>query len=106
MGAAPLLGTAVDVTRARGVICITGIYPGPFSVDLDKVLGGEKSFVTSLAYGTEYPATIAMLADSRLRAEPLFTACVPVADACEHVREFQSRGATNIKTLLAISSQT
>jgi (R,R)-butanediol dehydrogenase / meso-butanediol dehydrogenase / diacetyl reductase len=105
-GAASALETAVDVTRAGGVICVTGIYPGPISMDFNKVLGGEKSMMTSLAYGTEYPVTIAMLADGRLRAEPLITDCVPLAEACERICEFESRGATNIKTLLEISSET
>ena len=66
------------------------------------MLGGEKSIVTSLAYGTEYPATIAMLADGRLRADALITNCIPLSQGCEHIREFESRGATNIKTLLEI----
>ncbi len=101
-GAASALETAVDVTRSGGVICATGIYPGPFPLDFNKVLGGEKSIVSSLAYGTEYPATIAMLADGRLRAAPLITNCVPLSQGCEHIRDFEARGATDIKTLLEI----
>jgi len=104
-GAAAALQTAVDVTTGGGVICATGIYPGPFSFDFNKVLGGEKSIVTSLAYGTEFPTTITMLADGRLRAEPLITNCVPLAEGCAHIQEFESRGAESIKTLLEIDSQ-
>jgi (R,R)-butanediol dehydrogenase / meso-butanediol dehydrogenase / diacetyl reductase len=104
-GAVAALETAVDVTASGGVICATGIYPGPFPFDFNKVLSGEKSIVSSLAYGMEYPATIAMLADGRLRAEPLITNCVPLSEGCEHIREFESRGATNIKTLLEIDPQ-
>jgi (R,R)-butanediol dehydrogenase/meso-butanediol dehydrogenase/diacetyl reductase len=101
-GAGAALGTAVDVTANGGVVCATGIYSGAFLFDFNKVLGGEKSIVTSLAYGTEYPATIAMLADGRLRADALITNCIPLSQGCEHIREFESRGVTNIKTLLEI----
>ena len=103
-GAASALEAAVAVTAPAGVICATGIYPGPFSFDFNQLLGGEKSIIPSLAYGTEYPTTIAMLADGRLRAEPLITACVPFSQGCEHIREFEQRGAANIKTLLEIDS--
>jgi len=101
-GAAAALETAVEVTANGGAVCATGIYPGAFLFDFNRVLGGEKSIVTSLAYGTEYPATIAMLADGRLRAEPLITNCVPLSQGCAHIREFENRGATNVKTLLEI----
>ena len=47
-------------------------------------------------------STIAMLADGRLRAEPLITNCVPLSQGCAHIREFENRGATNVKTLLEI----
>jgi (R,R)-butanediol dehydrogenase / meso-butanediol dehydrogenase / diacetyl reductase len=104
-GAPSALETAVEVTAAGGVICATGIYPGPFPFDFNKVLGGEKSIVSSLAYGTEYPATIAMLADGRLLAEPMITHCVPLSQGCDHIREFERRGATNIKTLLEIDRE-
>jgi (R,R)-butanediol dehydrogenase/meso-butanediol dehydrogenase/diacetyl reductase len=104
-GAASALQTAVDVTAPGGVICATGIYPGPLSFDFNTILGGEKSIVPSLAYGTEFPTAIAMLADGRLRAGPLITNCVPLADGCEHIRDFESRGADNIKTLLEVDSR-
>lgn len=101
-GTPAALQTAVEVTANGGVVCAAGIFPGAFLFDFNKVLGGEKSIVTSLAYGTEFPATIAMLADGRLRAEPLITNCVPLSQGCEQIREFENRGATNIKTLLEV----
>ncbi len=104
-GAPPALETAMEITAPGGVICATGIYPGPFSFNFNQALGGEKSIIPSLAYGSEFPTTIAMLADGRLRAEPLITNCVPLAEGCAHIRDFESRGADNIKTLLNIDSK-
>jgi (R,R)-butanediol dehydrogenase/meso-butanediol dehydrogenase/diacetyl reductase len=103
-GAAAALATAVEVTANGGVVCATGIYPGAFPFDFNRLLGGEKTIVTSLAYGTEYPAAIAMLADGRLQAQPMITNCVPLSQGCDQIREFEKRGATNIKTLLEIDA--
>jgi (R,R)-butanediol dehydrogenase/meso-butanediol dehydrogenase/diacetyl reductase len=105
-GAPAALKTAVEVTRPGGLICVTGIFPGPFPFDFNQLLAGEKTIVMSLAYGNEFPATIAMLADKRLRADTLITDCVPLSSGCEYIRDFETRGAANIKTLLEIDSQT
>lgn len=104
-GAASALKTAVEITRPGGRICVTGIFPGPLSFDFNQLLAGEKSIVMSLAYGNEFPATIAMIADGRLRADVLITDCIPLSSGCEYIRDFESRGTGQIKTLLEVDSK-
>jgi (R,R)-butanediol dehydrogenase / meso-butanediol dehydrogenase / diacetyl reductase len=104
-GAPSALKTAVEITRPGGLICVTGIFPGAFPFDFNQLLAGEKTIVMSLAYGNEFPATIAMLGDGRLRADALITDCIPLASGCEYIRDFEGRGGANIKTLLEVDSQ-
>jgi threonine dehydrogenase-like Zn-dependent dehydrogenase len=56
----------------------------------------------SLAYGNEFPATIAMLAERRLRADALITNCIPLSAGWEYIRDFETRGAANRKTFLEV----
>lgn len=82
-----------------------GIFPGPFPFDFNRLLAGEKTIVMSLAHGNEFPATIAMPADGRLRADALITDCIPLSSGCEYIRDFENRGAANVKTLLEPGSR-
>ena len=104
-GAPSALKTAVEVTAPSGLICVTGIFLGPFAFDFNQLLAGEKTIVRSLAYGNEFPATIAMLAEGRLRADALITNCIPLSAGCEYIRDFETRGAANLKTVLEVASR-
>jgi len=101
VGSDAALNTAVDVTRPGGTICLVGAYPGPLRYDFNVLMSKEKTIVTSLAYGDEFSTVIAMLADARLKAEPLITRTLSLAEALEKgLRQYESFAPTNIRTII------
>lgn len=103
VGAAAALETAVRATRAGGRICIVGIYPGPFEFEFNRLVTQEKAVITSLAYGDEFPTVIAMLADGRLRAEPLVTRTVPLSESLAALAAYEKLAASTIRTLIEVN---
>jgi len=105
VGSDAALETAVEVTRPGGTICLVGIYPGPSRFDFNSLMKGEKTLVTSLAYGDEFPTTIAMLADGRLQAEPLITRTLSWEEALEKgFHQYEAAAASNVRTLVQIDA--
>lgn len=105
VGAAPAFHLAVELTRGGGTVCVVGVYPGPFEFDLNRLMANELQVITSRAYGDEFPAVIAMLADGRLRAEPLITQRLPLADAMQKgLRQYEASAAMNVRTIIEVSS--
>jgi threonine dehydrogenase-like Zn-dependent dehydrogenase len=98
------LNTAVSVTRNGGEICVLGGFPGPFEFDFPALLAGEKTISTSLGYGDEFPLTIAMLGDGRLKAEPMITLTLNFPEALdEGLRQYEDKAATNIRMVIQMS---
>ncbi|MEW5977363.1 MAG: 2,3-butanediol dehydrogenase [Acidobacteriota bacterium] len=103
VGSAQALRTAVSVTRPGGTVCVAGVFPEAFEFDFNDLLSQEKKIVTSIAYGDEFPLVIGMLADGRLKAEPLITNTVPLADALEKgLFRLENLAATNVRTMIAM----
>jgi (R,R)-butanediol dehydrogenase / meso-butanediol dehydrogenase / diacetyl reductase len=101
-GSPAALETAVRITRPGGVICVVGIYAGPFEFNWNGLLAAEQRVVTALAYGDEYPSVIAMLADQRLNADLLVTEVLPLADARERLMRFEELGRSGIKAQIEL----
>jgi (R,R)-butanediol dehydrogenase/meso-butanediol dehydrogenase/diacetyl reductase len=104
-GAPSALKTAVAVTAPSAADLRDGHLSRPICVRLQPTPGRRKTIVMSLAYGNEFPAIIAMLADGRLRADALITNCIPLSAGCEYIRDFETRGAANLKTFLEVDSR-
>jgi len=103
VGTSAALNTAVDVTRRGGKICVLGAFPGPFEFDFPALLASEKSISTCLGYSDEFPLTIAMLGDGRLRADPLITRTLSLPEVVEEgLRRYEEMAATNIRTVFQI----
>lgn len=101
VGSPAAMATAVSVTRSGGIMCIVGIFPGPFQFDFNSLVSSEKNIVTSLAYGDEFPIVIKMLADRRLQAEPLITRSFRLEEALnEGLREYETLSATNVRMVI------
>jgi len=101
VGAAGAMATAATVTRSAGTTCIVGIFPGPFEFDFNTFVSREKSIVTSLGYGDEFPTVIKMLGDGRLKAEPLITRLIPLEKALDQgLRQYETLAATNVRMLI------
>jgi (R,R)-butanediol dehydrogenase / meso-butanediol dehydrogenase / diacetyl reductase len=105
VGTAPAFRLAVELTRRGGTVCVVGVYPGPFEFDLNRLMSNELRVVTSRAYGDEFPTVIAMLADGRLRAEPLITQNLPLVDAMSRgLSQYEANAATNVRTIIKMST--
>ena len=101
VGAPPAFRIAVELTRGGGTVCVVGVYPGPFEFDLNQLMGNELQVITSRAYGNEFPTVIAMLSDGRLRAEPLVTQRLPLADAMRKgLSQYEATAAVNVRTII------
>ena len=101
VGAAPAYRLAVELTRAGGTVCVVGVFPGPFEFDLNTLLGNELQVITSRAYADEFPAVIAMLADGRLKAEPLITQTLPLSEAMRKgLSQYEAAAAANVRTII------
>ena len=64
----------------------------------------SSGLITSRAYGDEFPTVIAMLADGSLRAEPLITQNLPLADAMRKgLSRYEMDAAINVRTIIEMS---
>ena len=101
VGAAPAFRLCVELTRGGGTICVVGVFPGPFEFDLNSLMGSELQVITSRAYADEFPMVIAMLADGRLKAEPLITQTLPLSEAMRKgLSQYEATAATNVRTII------
>jgi (R,R)-butanediol dehydrogenase/meso-butanediol dehydrogenase/diacetyl reductase len=97
------LNTSLQVTRPGGKICVVGVFAAPTSFNFNDLLKHEKALVTTIAYGDEFPTVIAMLADGRIKAEPMITRTVTLPDAIEKgIRQYEEVAATGVKTLIQV----
>lgn len=101
VGSAGAVATAALVTRGGGTTCILGVFPGDFVFDFNTLLSREKRLVTSLAYSDEFPTVIEMLGDGRLKAEPLITRRLPLANALEQgLQQYETLAASHVRMLI------
>jgi (R,R)-butanediol dehydrogenase / meso-butanediol dehydrogenase / diacetyl reductase len=101
VGTAGSMATAATVTRGAGTTCIVGVFPGDFEFDFNTFLSREKSIATSLAYSDEFPTVIKMLGDGRLKAEPLITRMIPLAQSLDQgLKQYETLAATNVRMLI------
>lgn len=103
VGSSRALASAVAVTRRAGTICIVGIYPGPFEFDFNALVSEEKNIATSLSYSDEFPTVIKMLADGRLKAEPLITRTLSLSEALEKgLKQYETMAQTHVRTIINV----
>ena len=95
----------VDIIRKQGIACLVGIFTEPFEYNFNDLMSGEKSLVTSLGYGDEFPIVLSLLADGRMDPDAIITGTLPLAQGVtEGLDKFEERGATAVKTLLEIGA--
>ena len=81
VGSGPAFTTALRVAGKGGRIVLVGLVPGTVEANLLGLLAHEKEIVGSSAYVDEFADAIGLLGDGRVRAEPLVTARVGLAEA-------------------------
>lgn len=104
VGSGPALQTALAVTRPGGTVCLIGVVPRAIEFNWNDVLSQEKTITTTIAYDDEFPIAIAMLADGRLKSEPLITSRMRLEDARETLSHFEEIGRDNIKMLIEMGA--
>lgn len=75
--------TAVRVTGRRAMIVMVGMALKPIEVPFFRLWGHEKEITTCTGYVDEYPAALALLADRRVRVEPMITERIQLEDIIE-----------------------
>lgn len=103
VGSRSALETALAVTRPGGTVCLSGVVPHPIDFNWNDVLSAEKTVTTTIAYNDEFPVVIAMLNDSRLKAEPLITQTLGLDEALGTLMHFEDFGKSNIKMLIEMN---
>jgi (R,R)-butanediol dehydrogenase/meso-butanediol dehydrogenase/diacetyl reductase len=81
VGSPAAFTTAFRVAGKGGRVVVVGLVPEAVPVNLLGLLAHEKELIGSSAYVDEFPEAIRLLADKRVRIEPLVTARVPLAEA-------------------------
>ena len=83
VGSQGAFDTAVRVTGRRAMIVMVGMALKPIEVPFFRLWGHEKEITTCTGYVDEYPAALALLADRRVRVEPMITAKISLDDFIE-----------------------
>ncbi len=72
--------TAINAIKARGTVVITSIWEKEISFNLNNLVFSEKNIVGTIAYNKLYPATTALMADGRIKAEGWVTKKIYIDD--------------------------
>lgn len=64
---------ALGLARRGGKVVVAGVFEEPASLDLNRLVVYERTVIGTLGYAGEFPTVIALLADGRLRGEPLIS---------------------------------
>lgn len=92
---------ALDLVRNGGRVVMTGVFPEASSLNFLEVVATEKTIIGALGYAGEFADVIAMLSDGRLKAEPLISREIPLADIVRGgFEELERNKAQNVKILV------
>ena len=81
VGIAPTIRQAVENARKGGTVVLVGNLSPAVEVPLQAVVSRELSLLGSAASAGEYPEALAMIADGRMRLDPLLSAVSSLEDA-------------------------
>ncbi len=101
IGKAETVNTGIQCAKRGGKVVVVGIFEKPGEINYNDLVFQEKEVVGSLAYCGEFDAAIALLADGRIKAEPLITGRIKLDDIVEHgFEELLKNRDSNIKILV------
>lgn len=75
--------TGIASLKYEGVMVVTSIWEGDINVNLNSLVFSEKRVVGTLAYRHEFPSTIKLLSDGRIKAEGYITKKISLDDIVE-----------------------
>ena len=102
IGKAETVNTCIQCAKRGGKIVVVGIFEKPGEINYNDLVFQEKEVVGSLAYCGEFDTAIALLADGRIKAEPLITGKIKLNEIIEKgFEELLTNRESNIKILVA-----
>lgn len=103
VGSAAALQTAMNLTRRGGCVVLVGIPTAPAEFAFARVISHEKTIVGSIAYTDEFPIALGLMAQGKIRTEPLLTGKLPLADLLGGFRRLVEDPAEHVKLLVSPS---
>jgi (R,R)-butanediol dehydrogenase/meso-butanediol dehydrogenase/diacetyl reductase len=102
IGKAATVNTGIQCAKRGGKIVVVGIFEKPGEINYNDLVFQEKELIGSLAYYGEFDSAIALLADGRIKAEPLITGKIKLDEIVENgFEELLENRESNIKILVA-----
>ncbi len=100
-GVPSLLQTAVDLTRAGGLVSLVSFLAQPATINAGRWLAKEITLVASNAFThDDFRRSMAFLSDGRVKAGPLHTRTVPLDQLETALRELSAGPSDDIKVLV------
>lgn len=100
-GTAQAATEAIEYTRKNGRIALIGIYDGAIPINLNKVVQGNMTLAGGKAEGDwSLRRVLPLMADGRIKSEPLITHRFPLAEIDAAMRTFVERRDGAIKVVI------
>lgn len=100
VGITDAIGLAVESVRKGGAVTLVGNVAPKIELALQSVVSRQIRLQGSCASCGEYPECIAMMADGRIRVEPLISAVAPLEDGVRWFQRLYDREPGLLKVVL------
>jgi L-iditol 2-dehydrogenase len=100
VGITDAIALAVESVRKGGAVTLVGNVAPKIELGLQSVVSRQIRLQGSCASSGEYPEVIAMMADGRIRVEPLVSAVAPLADGASWFQRLYDREPGLLKVVL------
>jgi L-iditol 2-dehydrogenase len=100
VGITEAISLAVESVRKGGAVTLVGNVAPKIELGLQSVVSRQIRLQGSCASSGEYPEVIAMMADGRIRVEPLVSAVAPLADGASWFQRLYDREPGLLKVVL------
>ena len=102
VGSQSAFDTALRITGRRAMIVMVGMALKPLEVPFLRLWGHEKEITTCTGYVDEYPTALSLLADRRVKVEPMITAKIKLSEFVgKGIKEMILHPEHHIKILVA-----
>ncbi|MGO9438711.1 MAG: galactitol-1-phosphate 5-dehydrogenase [Terracidiphilus sp.] len=100
VGITDAIGLAIESVRKGGAVTLVGNVAPKIELPLQSVVSRQIRLQGSCASCGEYPECIAMMADGRIRVEPLVSAVAPLEDGARWFQRLYDREPGLLKVVL------
>jgi 2-desacetyl-2-hydroxyethyl bacteriochlorophyllide A dehydrogenase len=100
-GVPSLLQTAIDLSRAGGTVTLLSYLASPSEINGARLMARETRLVGANAYTrADFARVMGLIADGRVRTEPLHTRTVGLAELPQTLAELAAGGTDDVKVLV------